>query len=219
MAFLRRGRFLRNLQISTEKFTVVESLHRYLSNVKGTVRPAETVSLNVIGAGPPIELASLLVSTSNNRGYLFNCGEECARFLAQDQHNIANISDIFFTQVKWNCIGGISTLNSFYYQAKNRLFKYHGPKKLFRCIRKILCLSIMKEIEFTPAHCNKDTFFENDTIRIEFVSIEPERPETAHVRDVNEVIVYLCTLKQSLKPGHDRTYFLGKARHTVGLCI
>lgn len=211
MAFLRRGRFIRNLQTATEKFANVENLRRCLSNVRGVDKPAVAVSLNVIGAGPPIELASVLVSTSNNRGYLFNCGEECARFLAQDEHNIANISDIFFTQVKWNCIGGISTLNSLYYKVKNRLFKYHGPKKLFRCIRQILCQSIMKEIEFTPEYCNTNKYFENDTIRIEFVSIEPTMPVTAHMREINEVIVYLCTLKQSFRPGHDRTYFLGKS--------
>lgn len=211
MAFLRSGRLLRNCMRAAEKSLVNIQHRRCQSNVTEIGKPAETVSLSVIGAGPPVELVSLLVSTSHQEGYLFNCGEECARFLAQDQHRIADISYIFFTQVKWSCIGGISSLNSIFYKIKKRLFQYYGPMKLFGCMRRILCLSIMKEVPLEQESFNAK-FFENDSIRIDFVSITPEMPAaaSAQARDINEVIVYLCTLKL-LQPdgGRAPTYFLG----------
>lgn len=214
MAFLRRSRLLRNLALAAERSAVNKHHWRCLSNARETGKPAETASLSVIGAGPPVELVSVLVSTPQNEGYLFNCGEECARFMVHDQHKIADISAIFFTQVKWSCIGGIASMSSILYKIKKRLFQYHGPAKLFGCVRRIMCLSIMSEIELEQEPFNAK-FFENDSIRIEFVSVAPELPESTHSRDVNEVIVYLCTLKL-LQPNGERapTYFLGNGSIT-----
>lgn len=211
MAFLRRGKFYKNFASAVEQLRILRNDRRCVSDAGKFRRRKDAVSLNVIGAGPPVELSSVLVSTPDNQGYLFNCGEDCVRFLVADKHKLGNITDVFFTQVKWSCIGGISSLNARIHKIKNRLLQHHGPQKLFKCIRRILCLSIMKEIDFNIDQCTPRPHFENDSLRVDFISLIPKLPESTSPRNINEVIVYLCTLKQSLKPNQNRTHFLGES--------
>lgn len=212
MAFLRRGKFYKNITSAVGQLRILRNDRRCVSDAGNLGRRKNAISLNVIGAGPPVELSSILVSTPDNQGYLFNCGEDCVRFLIQDKHKIGNITDVFFTQVKWSCIGGISQLNRRIHEIKKRLLRHHGPQKLFKCIQRILCLSIMKDI---PFNIDKPRpHFENDSLRVDFVSLIPNLPESTHARNINEVVVYLCSLKQSLKPNQDRTNFLGECKST-----
>lgn len=155
------------------------------------------ISLDVIGSGGLGESPSICLSISNNEKYLFNCGEDCERLLAEYGIKISAIKHIFVTQTKWNCIGGVSGVGRTINKASGWLPMLHGPEQLYKCIKRILCLSILKELDFRAIDCNSKRFFENDHVKIECVAIKPKNQKNAHdnTRDEHEVFVYTAALK------------------------
>lgn len=177
--------------LRTSKFT---NFYRGFSNQR---QLNKCISLNVIGSGALGESPSICLSIANNENYLFNCGEDCQRLLTQRQIKISTIKHIFVTQTKWHCIGGISMVGRTINNAKGWLPKFHGPKQLYKCIKRILCLSILSELDFRPIDCNSKGFFENDHLRIEFVSIKAneQNDQQKNMRDIHEVLLFIVELK------------------------
>lgn len=134
-------------------------------------RAASKVALHVIGCGAPGEPASVCLSTPG-QNYLFNCGEGCHRLLDYYNQNVSLIKNIFVTQLKWNSIGGISSVTKTILNTTKRLPIFHGPENLYKCIKRVLCLSIMSELDFFPADCNQNLYFEDDTFRIDFIPLK-----------------------------------------------
>lgn len=155
------------------------------------------ISLNVIGSGAIGESPSVCLSTSNNENYLFNCGEDCYRLLNENRIKISTIKHIFVTQAKWHCIGGISCVGRTINTAKGWLPMLHGPKQLYKCIKRILCLSILSELDFRPMDCNFARFFENEHMKIEFLSIKRSKQNGLqnNMRDEHEVLVFVGDIK------------------------
>lgn len=139
-------------------------------------KPQKVVALNIIGAGAPGESASVSISVSNQDKYLFNCGEDSQRLLIDQRRTISRIEHIFLTQTKWNCIGGISCVNRVISGSRGWLPMFHGPKQLYKCLKRVLCLSIMSELDFKPIDCNLKHYFEDDNLRIDFISTEASTP-------------------------------------------
>lgn len=147
------------------------SKHSKTSALKLGNQAAESVCLHVIGSGVASEPASVCLTTPNEN-YLFNCGEGSHRLLQNQKQQIHSINNIFVTQLKWNCIGGISSVSKSILYTNRHLPQYHGPENLYKVMKRILCLSIMSELEFWPSDCNQNAHFEDDTFRIEFISLK-----------------------------------------------
>lgn len=171
----------------------------FVTDVKSTKRPKKHISLNIIGCGAQGESASVSLSISNHTRYLFNCGEDCQRFLNSQGRNITNIRHIFITQTKWNCIGGLSMLSKIVNQSQKLLPVFHGPKRLYKCIKRILCLSILSELDFKPAHCNEKNFFEDDLLKVDFIPIKVNSQSKGifRPRDDDEVLAFVGEVKAS----------------------
>lgn len=211
MAHAFRKRLIKNLiKTANVRFESVVT-----NTARSNKKPAATVSLSIIGSGSPVELSSVLVSTSNDENYLFNCGEECFRFLNNQNCKISNIKNIFVTQAKWNCIGGVSILSKWIYDITKNLPRYHGPKKLYKCIKRILCLSILSELDFKPIDCNTNKYYEDDTIRIDFIPIRLNNPISTSLRDENDVLIYNCILKEEPDTNRNEIRFLGKRSNEI----
>lgn len=172
-------------------------LVNFYRNYSKLVHLNKCISLNVIGSGAFGESPSVYLSTSNNENYLFNCGEDCHRLLNENRIKISAIKHIFVTQAKWHCIGGISCVGRTINTAKGWLPMLHGPKQLYKCIKRILCLSILSELDFRPMDCNFDRFFEDDVMKIAFVSIKRNKPngQQNNMRDEHEVLVFIGEVK------------------------
>lgn len=162
------------------------------------------VSLNVIGSGAFGESPSICLSVAKDVNYLFNCGEDCHRLLNQFKIKISTIKHIFITQTKWNCIGGISGVGRTVNSTSGWLPMLHGPKQLYKCIKRILCLSILSELDFRPIDCNFNRFYENDHLRIEFISIKLNK--RCDIRDEHEVFIYVAKLKDEKSTGSKSKY-------------
>lgn len=189
-------------------------LLNFYRSYSNRVQLNECISLSVIGSGAFGESPSVCLSTpNNNESYLFNCGEDCQRLLTARRIKISSIKHIFVTQTKWHCIGGISGVGRTINNAKGWLPMLHGPKQLYKCIKRILCLSILSELDFRPIDCNFNRFFENDHLRIEFVSINENKQndQQSNMRDVHEVLIFIGEVKAkpSLDPkSKSRTHFM-----------
>lgn len=178
----------------------ITNFYRYFVNdVKSNKNRTKPIALNIIGSGAPGEPASVSLSISNHDKYLFNCGEDCQRLFVDQGKNISRIKHIFITQTRWNCIGGISILSKVINQSQGWLPTFHGPKRIYKSIKRILCLSILSELDFKPIHCNVEKFFEDDSLRIDFISISVEIASKVipnyRCRDENEVFAFIGEVK------------------------
>lgn len=169
-------------------------LSNFYRSYSQRVQLNKCISLNVIGSGAIGESPSVCLSTSNNESVLFNCTEDCQRLLTEHRIKIATIKHIFVTQTKWDCIGGISGVGRTIRNANGWLPMLHGPKQLYKCIKRILCLSILSELDFQPMDCNFDRFFENDDLKIKIVSIK-RNGQHKNIRDEHEVLVFIGEVK------------------------
>lgn len=163
-----------------------------------------TVTLNVIGTGAPGEPASICLSTPNIH-YLFNAGEGCFRAFQQKQRNAMGIKHIFITQNKWNRIGGLLSIMKSIHRYSSKLPRFYGPYHLYKCVRRMFCLSVLSSFDFNTIESHDLAYFEDDALRIEFVAIQSNGETKEFVdrindakslpRDDDEVFVYLCELK------------------------
>lgn len=190
----------------------------FVHDVKSKKRLNQVVSLNIIGSGASGESPSVCLSTRKNEKYLFNCGEDCQRLLTEQEMKISRIKHIFVTQTKWNCIGGISCISRITNSTQGWLPMLHGPKQLYKCIKRILCLSILSELDFKPIDCNLKNFFENDNLRIDFISISPNgmnHGQDRHLRGLSEVLVFVGEVK-ALPNDLNSSHFMSKiAIHSI----
>lgn len=169
----------------------------FASDVKSIKSSTNAIALNVIGSGAPGESASVSLSVANQDKYLFNCGEDSQRIFINQDRRIYRIKHIFATQTKWNCIGGISCITKIISNLQDELPMFHGPERLYKCIKRTLCLSILSELDFKTINCNSANYFEDDNVRIDFISIKvnPLAKKDRRPRDINEVLLFVGEVK------------------------
>lgn len=180
----------------------------FVHDVRANKHNNNAITLNIIGSGASGESPSVCLSTSSNEKWLFNCGEDCQRLLIERNEKVSRIKHIFVTQTKWNCIGGISCISRMINNTQGWLPMFHGPKQLYKCIKRMLCLSILSELDFRPIDCNQKKFFEDDSLRIDFISITPNGINHGwdrYARDMNEILIFVGEVKaqpENVKPSH-----------------
>lgn len=179
---------------------------KFVNDVK--LYSSKAITLQVVGCGSPGESPSICLST-NNEKYLFNCGEDSNRLLIDQNIKISQITHIFLTQNKWNCIGGISGLSKEINTTQGWLPMFHGPHRLYKSIKRMLCLSILKELDFQPIDCNRKKFYENDILRIDFIS-------TKNPKTTEDVFAYVGHIKSQLIDGSQTVSDLNPPIHFIG---
>lgn len=178
----------------------------FANDVKLSRNKSKVIALNIIGSGAPDESASVSLSVSNGDKYLFNCGEDCQRLFVDQKRKISRIKHIFVTQTKWNCIGGISCINRVINSSNGCLPMFHGPKQLYKCLKRVICLSILGKLDFKPIDCNLTNVFEDDLLRIEFISTEVRvaAKQELRLRDTNEVLTFVGEVKAHSEPNDSK---------------
>lgn len=149
---------------------------------------ATRAQLVVIASGAPDQPGSVVLIT-NDRRYLFNCGEGITRFCKEKKVRLQSINHAFFTQTKWNCIGGVPSLLFCTIANSGYPPTFHGPEKLHKIFQRISFLStlggIFKE-RFTPESFNTNERFEDKKVVIDSVKL-------CHLGE--STFVYICKLK------------------------
>lgn len=146
--------------------------------------------LKVIGSGAPDQPASVVVY-AKSKAYLFNCGEGIIRQCRDAQISMKNIDHIFFTQSKWNCIGGFANVVTEKMYQSGYPPTFHGSKNLSQIIPRIANFSLKGVFEsgLNPKPFSSSKRFEDDGIVIHSVKITSQQNDTAYI--------YVCKLKAS----------------------
>lgn len=144
--------------------------------------------LIVLGSGAPDQSASVVLDALDQR-YLFNCGEGITRFAKENNIPLQTIDHAFFTQNKWNCIGGVTSLMFCTIAQSGYPPTVHGPENLHKIFQRMSFLSTVGGIfktRFTPDSFNTNEHFEDNKVVIDSVKL-------CHMQE--GTFVYVCKLK------------------------
>lgn len=153
-------------------------------------RENATATLHVIGSGAVDQPASVLINV-NTQLYLFNCGEGIGRLCHASKINLRRIQNAFFTQSKWNCIGGVTSL--IFMTVANYGFPpiFHGPNNLPKIFQRMIFLSSLGHHFKHRFGSNDDTYTLTKRYEDTNVVIQP-----IELKDLNDTtVVYLCKIR------------------------
>lgn len=139
--------------------------------------------LQVIGSGAADQPPAVILRVSN-KSYLFNCGEGIKRYCQDSEVNLNKISNVFFTQSKWNCIGGILDLMCTTHECRPPNF--HGPNNLQTIFQRMIHLSSLAKT--MQKYFISDLFTSNRRYEDDRVVIEPIELQSHG----ETIVIYLC---------------------------
>lgn len=146
------------------------------------------IQLQVIGTGAADQPA-IVALNAIEKCYLFNCGEGIGRNCQDAKINLKKISNIFFTQSKWQCIGGVTSVNFVSIAHSGYPPKIHGPQNLQKIIQRTVFLSSVGGL--FEHRFKGDSFFTTERFEDAQIVVEPIQlyygNETA--------MLYVCKLK------------------------
>lgn len=167
----------------------VQFRKKYVQRKRESTLNASGAHLQVLGSGAQDQPASVILQARDKR-YLFNCGEGIGRLCTNAGISLKKVEHAFFTQSKWNCIGGITSLMFATIASNGHLPIFHGPKNLFKIAQRMSFLSIIGGIykhRFTEANFHSDERFEDHKLVIEPIELK-------HSQDT--AMIYMCKLKE-----------------------
>lgn len=146
------------------------------------------LQLQVIGTGAADQPA-IVALNAVDKYYLFNCGEGIGRHCQEARISLNKITNVFFTQSKWNCIGGITSVIFATVAHAGYPPHFHGPKNLQKIIQRMIFLSSLGAL--FKHRFEKDSFFtakrfEDDKIVVQSIPLNCGN-ETA--------MLYVCKVK------------------------
>lgn len=149
---------------------------------------APGIELRVIGSGAADQPA-IVALNAVEKCYLFNCGEGIGRHCQEAKIGLKRVSNIFFTQSKWNCIGGVTSVNFISIALTGYPPKIHGPSNLQKIIQRTVFLSSVGGL--FEHRFKGDSFFTTERFEDNKIIVDPiqldYKDETA--------MLYVCKLK------------------------
>lgn len=124
---------------------------------------------------------------------LFNCGEGTFRLMYARAHRFRYLSNVFCTSNRWERIGGVPALARAVFD-RNTLFPtFHGPPQIEKYLPKFAELTdIDPDLAVTEKSFNRESFFEDSYIQVDFVKLNAAT--TSSAIDTT-VMAYVCRLR------------------------
>lgn len=168
-----------------------------------TISNISPAQLQVIGSGAADQPASVILRVFDKL-YLFNCGEGIKRYCQDSQINFKKITNVFFTQSKWHCIGGIINLAYMTFAHSDRPPNFHGPQNLQPIFQRMVRLS--SQASAVQKHFTSDIFTSNQRYEDDRIVIEPIELKS----QMDTTMIYMCKIK-----GRRGYYSLQKVKELV----
>ncbi|KOB75168.1 Ribonuclease Z-like protein [Operophtera brumata] len=130
--------------------------------------PPSTVYLQVLGSGATGAPNTLYLFTDQKR-YLFNCGECTQRLAHEHKVKLSRLNHIFITSKSWRNIGGLPGLSLTLQDVGVPNITLHGPQGLDELYKATKRFVIMKEMNVTMAKCTASEDFEDNTMTVKYV--------------------------------------------------
>lgn len=191
--------FKRSFECYSKRSSPVFLVHRtlkmafrkkFVGRVRDKSSDAWDAHLQVIGSGAPDQPSSVILNTTSKK-YLFNCGEGVARCSHDLKMSLKTVNHVFFTQSKWTCIGGVTTIIFSTIANCGYPPTFHGPGGLQKIFQRMIFLSSLGGL--FKHRFNSDAYQTTETVENDGIVIECA--ELKHDQEI--AIVYLCKLKAS----------------------
>ncbi|XP_045448644.1 ribonuclease Z, mitochondrial [Melitaea cinxia] len=141
---------------------------RQLITKKSEKYGPSTVYLQVLGSGARGAPNTLYLFTDQKR-YLFNCGEGSQRLAHEHKVKLSRLDHIFITNKTWKNIGGLPGLSLTLQDVGVPNITLHGPDGLDELYNATKRFVIMKEMNVTMAKCSPSTDFEDNVMTVKYV--------------------------------------------------
>lgn len=161
---------------------------RYITKKSPAIN-AWGIHLQVIGSGAADQPA-IVALDGHDKCYLFNCGEGIGRHCQEAKIHLKKISNIFFTQSKWHCLGGVTSPIFTTIALDGYPPKFHGPKNLPTIIQRMIFLSSLGHLfkhRFTEETYFTTERFEDNKIVVQPISLHCGNETT---------MLYVCKVKE-----------------------
>ncbi|XP_064071997.1 ribonuclease Z, mitochondrial isoform X2 [Vanessa tameamea] len=142
-------------------------------NKKAEKYGPSTVYLQVLGSGARGAPNTLYLFTDQKR-YLFNCGEGTQRLAHEHKVKLSKLDHIFITNKTWRNIGGLPGLSLTLQDVGVPNITLHGPDGLDELYNATKRFVIMKEMNVTMAKCSPSVDFEDNVMTVKYVLLGPE---------------------------------------------
>ncbi|KAG7303022.1 hypothetical protein JYU34_013030 [Plutella xylostella] len=134
---------------------------------------SSTVYLQVLGSGARGVPNTLYLFTDQKR-YLFNCGECTQRLAHEHKVKLSRLDHIFITSKTWKNIGGLPGLSLTLQDVGVPNITLHGPEGLDELYNATKRFVIMKEMKVTMAPCSPAEDFEDGVMSVKYVHLGPQ---------------------------------------------
>ncbi|XP_047024752.1 ribonuclease Z, mitochondrial isoform X1 [Helicoverpa zea] len=131
-----------------------------------------TVYLQVLGSGARGAPNTLYLFTDQKR-YLFNCGECTQRLAHEHKVKLSRLDHIFITTKTWQNIGGLPGLSLTLQDVGVPNITLHGPEGLDELYAATRRFVIMKDMQVTMAKCSPSEDFEDNVMNVKYVLLGP----------------------------------------------
>ncbi|XP_063824752.1 ribonuclease Z, mitochondrial isoform X1 [Ostrinia nubilalis] len=131
-----------------------------------------TVYLQVLGSGARGAPNTLYLFTDQKR-YLFNCGECTQRLAHEHKVKLSRLEHIFITSKTWKNIGGLPGLSLTLQDVGVPNITLHGPEGLDELYPATKRFVIMKDMNVNMAKCSPSEDFEDSVMSVKYVLLGP----------------------------------------------
>ncbi|XP_013143263.1 PREDICTED: ribonuclease Z, mitochondrial isoform X2 [Papilio polytes] len=132
-----------------------------------------TIYLQVVGSGARGVPNTLYLFTDQKR-YLFNCGESTQRLAHEHKVKLTRLDHIFITNKTWKNIGGLPGLSLTLQDVGVPNITLHGPQGLDELYKATKRFVIMKDMNVTLAPCSPSEDFTDNVMTVKYVLLRPE---------------------------------------------
>ncbi|CAG5051844.1 unnamed protein product [Parnassius apollo] len=142
-----------------------------------------TVYLQVLGSGARGAPNTLYLFTDQKR-YLFNCGESTQRLAHEHKVKLTRLDHIFITNKSWKNLGGLPGLSLTLQDVGVPNITLHGPEGLDELYNATRRFVIMKDMNVTMAKCSPSEDFVDNVMTVKYVLLCPDtilQPQPNHV--------------------------------------
>ncbi|KAJ8727934.1 hypothetical protein PYW08_016319 [Mythimna loreyi] len=164
--------FLADMPKATSSRIAEAQRQRQQISKKSEKYAPSTVYLQVLGSGARGAPNTLYLFTDQKR-YLFNCGECTQRLAHEHKVKLSRLDHIFITSKTWRNIGGLPGLSLTLQDVGVPNITLHGPDGLDELYAATKRFVIMKDMQVTMAKCSPSEDFDDNVMSVKYVLLGP----------------------------------------------
>ncbi|XP_072932233.1 ribonuclease Z, mitochondrial isoform X3 [Epargyreus clarus] len=132
-----------------------------------------TIYLQVLGSGARGAPNTLYLFTDQKR-YLFNCGEGTQRLAHEHKVRLSKLEHIFVTSKTWQNIGGLPGVSLTLQDVGIPSITLHGPEGLDELYNATRRFVILREMEVNMAKCSPSEDYSDSVMSVKYVLLGPD---------------------------------------------